>query len=99
MQDLDLGIEGHATFKKEIVRAPMSAWLGFVAMLGVYIYAVIDRQIFILLAEPIRRNMSLSDAQLGLLQGTGLALVGVLTTFPIAWLADKFDRRWVTAGC
>jgi hypothetical protein len=58
----------------------MSAWLGFVAMLGVYIYAVIDRQIFILLAEPIRRNMSLSDAQLGLLQGTGLALASWRST-------------------
>jgi MFS family permease len=95
MQNVDRGSEGAAAK----VRAPLSAWLGFAAMLSVYIYAVVDRQIFVLLAEPIRENMSLSDAQLGLLQGVGLALVGVLTTFPIAWLADRFDRRLVTSGC
>ena len=67
-------------------------------MVAVAIYAIIDRQIFILLAEAIKKDMSLSDTQLGLLQGVGLALVGVITVYPISWLADRFDRRVVVAA-
>ena len=43
--------------------------------------------------------MALSDSQLGLLQGLGLALIGVITTYPISWVADRYDRRWIMAGC
>jgi MFS family permease len=80
-------------------REPLSSWLGLIALLVVSIYALIDRQIFVLLAEPIRRDMALTDSQLGLLQGLGLALVGVITTYPISWVADRYDRRWVMAAC
>ena len=79
-------------------RIPLSAWFGLAAMVAVAIYAIIDRQIFILLAEAIKKDMSLSDTQLGLLQGVGLALVGVITVYPISWLADRFDRRVVVAA-
>ena len=54
-------------------RVPLAAWLSLAAMVAVAIYAIIDRQIFILLAEAIKKDMSLSDTQLGLLQGVGLA--------------------------
>lgn len=80
-------------------KVPLSAWLALMALVVVGIYAVIDRQIFVLLAEPIKKDMALSDTQLGLLQGVGLALVGVITIYPISWLADRFDRRVVVAAC
>jgi MFS family permease len=78
---------------------PISSWIGLTALVVVTVYSVIDRQIFTLLAEAIRRDLALSDTQLGLLQGVGLALVSLLTTYPIAWLADRFDRRLVTSCC
>lgn len=81
------------------VRVSLSSWLGLTALMIVLMYSMVDRQIFTLLAEAIRKEMALSDAQLGLLQGVGLALVGVATTYPIAWLADRFDRRLVAIGC
>jgi MFS family permease len=81
------------------MREPLSSWLGLTALVVVSIYALIDRQIFVLLAEPIRRDMALSDSQLGLLQGLGLALIGVITTYPISWVADRYDRRWIMAAC
>ncbi len=79
-------------------KIPTSAWLGLAALAIVNIYAVIDRQIFGLLAEPIRKDMGLSDTQLGLLQGVGLTLVGVLTVYPISWLGDRMDRRKISAA-
>jgi MFS family permease len=80
-------------------RVSLSSWLGLAALMIVLMYSMVDRQIFTLLAEAIRKDMALSDTQLGLLQGVGLALVGVATTYPIAWLADRFDRRLVAVGC
>lgn len=58
-----------------------------------------DRQIFTLLNEPVRTELGLSDTQMGVLQGAGLALLSVATTYSISWLADRFDRRVVLAGC
>jgi MFS family permease len=78
--------------------ASLSGWLGLGALSLVNIYAVMDRSVFSLLAEPIRRELALSDTQLGLLQGVGLAMIGMLTVYPIAWIADRVDRRWVSAA-
>lgn len=81
------------------LKAPASAWFALGALLIVLIYATVDRQIFILLAEPIRLELGLTDAQLGMLQGIGLALISTITTYPIAMLADRYDRRVVMAAC
>ncbi|MBC7938606.1 MAG: MFS transporter [Chitinophagaceae bacterium] len=62
-------------------------------------FALVDRQILVLLAEPIRKHLALSDLQLGLLQGTGIAIFAALATYPLGWLADRFDRRVVLMGC
>jgi MFS family permease len=64
----------------------------------VTLFAIVDRQVFVLLAEPIRIALKLSDFQLGLLQGTGVAIFGGLAAYPIAWMADRLDRRLVLAG-
>lgn len=80
-------------------KAKLSAWLAVGALLTVLVYATVDRQIFILLAEPIRLELGLTDAQLGMLQGIGLALISTITTYPIAMLADRYDRRVVMAAC
>lgn len=79
-------------------RVPLSAWYGLFALSVVNIYAIIDRQVFGLLAEPIRLDMGLSDTQLGVLQGVGLTLVGMITIYPISWLGDRYDRRKISAA-
>ncbi len=78
---------------------PASSWYALGVILVLSAYAVMDRQIFILLNEPVRTELGLSDTQMGLMQGLGLALLGIATTYPISWLADRFDRRFVIAGC
>lgn len=59
----------------------------------VYAFNFIDRQILVILQEPIKADMGLSDAQLGLLSGFSFALIYVTAGIPIAWLADRSNRR------
>lgn len=80
-------------------RASPAAWyaLGVLAMIS--FFAFLDRQILVLLAEHIRRDLQLTDLQLGLIQGFGVALFAALAGFPLGWAADRFDRRVVLSLC
>ena len=75
------------------------AWYALLVLGVVTLFALVDRQILVLLSEPIRKQLNLSDLQLGLLQGTAVTLFAALAAYPLSWLADRVDRRWVMAGC
>jgi len=79
--------------------ATAASWYGLTVLIIVSLFGVLDRQVFILQAEPIRVALSLSDFQLGLLQGLGVSLFAAIVGYPIGWLADRYDRRWVLACC
>ena len=60
----------------------------------------VDRQILSVLAEPIRKELHLSDTQLGLLTGLSFALFYAIMGVPAAMLADRINRvRLVAAAC
>ena len=80
-------------------KARWPAWYSLVVLTVVTLIAFVDRNILLLQAEVIRKAMDISDVQLGLLQGTAAATFAAVATFPLAWLADRFDRRLVLAGC
>ncbi len=63
----------------------------------VYMMNNVDRQILIILLEPIKNDMGLSDTQLGLL--TGLAFAAFYSTLgiPVAIWADRSNRRNIIA--
>ncbi len=64
------------------------------AMLTVaYAFNFIDRQILVIIQESIKQEMGLSDAQLGLLSGFSFALVYITAGIPIAYWADRGNRR------
>jgi MFS family permease len=56
-----------------------------------------DRNLLSILIEPISREFHLSDTQIGLLSGLGFAVFFVLFGFPLARLADRFNRRNLVA--
>ena len=58
----------------------------------VYTFNFIDRQIVGILAIPIKRELGLTDTQLGLVGGFALALFYTLLGIPIARLADRVSR-------
>jgi MFS-type transporter involved in bile tolerance (Atg22 family) len=52
-----------------------------------------------LVAAPLAADLKLSNTQLGEIQGLGLAIFATLFTYPLGWLADRFDRRAVLGFC
>lgn len=63
------------------------------------VLAVVDRQVMILVSGPLTAALKLSNSQLGLVQGLGFAIFGLLFSYPLASAADRFDRRLVLIGC
>ncbi|MDZ4371180.1 MAG: MFS transporter [Phenylobacterium sp.] len=53
---------------------------------------MLDRRIINILAEPVKHELGLSDAQLGALTGLAFALLYCTAALPIARLADRGDR-------
>lgn len=59
---------------------------------------LVDRNMFGLLLPEIKREVLLSDAELGLLGGPAFALTYALSGIPIAMIADRFSRRNLIAA-
>src|ERR1700759_642404 len=59
----------------------------------VYVFNFIDRQLLVILQESIKKELHLSDTQLGLLSGFTFAIFYVVLGIPIARIADKRSRR------
>ena len=59
------------------------------------IFNAMDRQILVVLLEPIRLEFGASDAAMGLLTGFAFVLFYSLSTLPIARLADLRPRRTI----
>ncbi len=72
-------------------------WFALAILTVVYAFNFIDRQILVILQEPIKAELGLSDTQLGLLTGFSFAVVYVTAGIPIAWLADRSNRRNIVA--
>ncbi|MFM5923379.1 MAG: spinster family MFS transporter [Novosphingobium sp.] len=58
-------------------------------LLIVYVFNFLDRQIVNILAEPIRKDLGISDTQVGLMTGLAFALFYTFLGLPIARYADK----------
>lgn len=80
-------------------KAPASAWYALAVLVIATVLGSIDKVILTLLTEPMRITLSLSDTQLGLLQGAGIVLFTGIATLPLGWLSDRYDRRVVLAAC
>jgi MFS family permease len=80
-----------------IVRQPARRY--FVLGLLTLIYALnfLDRTIFNVLIEPIKKEFALSDTAMGLLAGFGFVLFYSLMGIPIARVADRLNRRNIVA--
>ena len=73
--------------------APRYAWYVVAVLALANTSAFVDRQILGLLVGPIRRDLGVSDTQMGVLYGLAFALFYTLLGIPIARAADRGSRR------
>ncbi|UIJ45917.1 MFS transporter [Sphingomonas cannabina] len=75
--------------------SPGYARLVLAMLLLVYIFNFLDRQILGILVGLIKKDLGLTDTQLGLLGGTAFALLYSTLAIPLALVADRTSRSWV----
>ena len=64
----------------------------------VYVANFIDRQVLNILLQPIKEEFHVSDSVLGLLAGPAFAIFYATLGIPVAWLADRVNRRNIVAA-
>ncbi|MGE6698328.1 spinster family MFS transporter [Hyphomonas sp. NPDC076900] len=72
------------------------AWILAVLTLT-YTFNHVDRQILVILLEPIKTELGLRDSQLGMLSGLAFAAFYATLGIPVAMWADRGNRRNIIA--
>jgi MFS family permease len=75
-----------------------AAWYSVAVLMLIYIFSFIDRTAISLIVEPMKRDLQISDTQIGLLQGSAFALLYTFLGLPIARLSDRHSRRAIIAA-
>jgi len=78
-------------------RRPTRRYYVLALLTAVYALNFLDRTIFNVLIEPIKKEFTLSDTTMGLLAGFGFVLFYSLLGIPIARFADRLSRRNIVA--
>lgn len=73
--------------------SPRYAWYVVVILFLAFTVSYVDRQIITLLVEPIRADLGITDAQVGLLQGFAFTLFYTFAGIPLGRLADSKNRK------
>ena len=55
----------------------------------------VDRGIVAILLDSIKAEMKLTDTTMGLVVGSGFAIIYALASIPLARVADRHSRKWV----
>jgi MFS family permease len=96
----------HARLRQRLLNAPAPTPISvgdryarytLAVLVLVYVFNFLDRQIISILAERIKADLGISDAQIGFLYGTAFAVFYAVFGIPLARLADVWDRRKLIA--
>ena len=68
-------------------------WYATGVLMSAYVLSYLDRQILYLMVAPIRRDLHITDFQFSLLTGAAFGIFYTLMGMPIAWLADRSNRK------
>ncbi|MEO7209014.1 MAG: MFS transporter [Steroidobacteraceae bacterium] len=75
-----------------------AAWYSVAVLMLMYIFSFIDRTTISLIVDPMKRDLHISDTQIGMLNGLAFALLYTFLGLPIARLSDRHSRRAIIAG-
>jgi MFS family permease len=82
----------------EAYPAPSKAWWAMVVLCLAAFMLQLDRGIMILVVDPIRRDLNISEVQISLLQGLSFALLYAFASLPLGYAADRVSRRNLAAS-
>ncbi len=82
---------------EEAQAAPAYSWYALGVLFVVYLLNFVDRQILSILANDIKADLGLGDAELGFLYGTAFAIFYALFGIPLGRLADSWSRTRLLA--
>jgi predicted MFS family arabinose efflux permease len=68
-------------------------------LMAAYTLSFLDRQVLSILVEPIKNELKVSDAAMGLLTGPVFVIFYTFLGIPIAWLADRRSRPLIITVC
>jgi MFS family permease len=69
------------------------AWWVVIALTAVYTLSFVDRTILGLLVPSIKRDLAVSDTEIGVLQGLAFSVFYTLMGLPLGRIADRWNRR------
>src|SRR5512146_1864560 len=100
MPDHGIADGGPPTTRSADLHVPLRGSLVFVlAMLFIVnVFNFIDRQIPFILADSIKSDLRLTDAQLGRLGVLAVAVVYSTSALPLARIAARWAPTWVMVG-
>ncbi len=89
-----------ATFEPAGAAAPQrGARLALGVLTAVYLVNFLDRYVVSILADRLRADLHVADADIGFLTGTAFGIFFAVCGLPLARLADAVDRRRLMAAC
>lgn len=86
-------MESIAAERASVLASTQGRWYVLCVMTVVYAVNIADRFVVSTLIEPIKHDLALSDAAVGFLTGTALAIFYVTSGIPLGVLADRVNRR------
>jgi predicted MFS family arabinose efflux permease len=75
------------------------AWYVVALLFGVYVMNMADRQIVGILGQDIKRDLALTDAELGFVAGPAVGFFYAILGIPMAYAADRIHRVRFIAAC
>ncbi|MDT9598716.1 MFS transporter [Sphingosinicella rhizophila] len=97
MPDIDTGAQAASRAEAD-ERPTFRAWYALFALTVTSIFGFLTYQILTLLMPDIKTDLSLTDLQIGETHGLSPAIFSLLILYPIAWVADRYERS-VVMGC
>lgn len=87
----------HAPVSPALIAPPQRAtaygWYVALLLAAAHLISFVDRFLMSVVMEPLKLDLGVSDAQLGLLQGTGFVILYTVAAIPLGRLADRTNRR------
>jgi MFS family permease len=77
---------------------PARRWTAVVILALAAVMCAADRAVPMLLMDPIKHSMRLSDSQLAMLTGFSFIIAMSVAALPLAWIADRSNRRFLLAA-